>query len=176
MAQEQENPQGVPPSAPVNTENNGHGNTASLQNTAQVAPAVTSPGNVNVAKDQKTPGFLSGNQLSGMTSTKEMESALNYLVHPGKTARDMTMRTVIFSKRTEGSRMATIYAFHLGRCRYFHDIDGEEEILDMFALNVSVDGKSRDQLTTAIIGKEQHEERKGGLGQWLKNTSGMGDK
>jgi hypothetical protein len=155
---------------------NGHASPVSLANMAQQAsPAKTTSGN-GAAKDQKTPDFLSGNQLTGMTSTKEMESALNYLVHPGKTVRDMTMRTVISSKRTEGTRMATVYAFHMGRCRFFSDVEGEQEILDMFATFVSVDGESRRQLTTAIIGKESQEERKGGLGEWLKKTSGLGDK
>lgn len=120
---------------------------------------------------QALPPFLTLGQLGGMTTSKELPNALNYLVNPGDNPRQMTMRTFIPEKRTEASRMATIYAYHLGRCRYFHDKDGEDEILDMLGLNVSINGLGRNQLTAAITGERQHEENKGGLGAWLQKTA-----
>ena len=120
---------------------------------------------------QKPPLFMSGGQLGGLTSTKELPNALNYLVNPGDTTLAMTMRTIVPEKRTEASRMVDILAFHQSRLAYFHCQRGMDALLFKFGLNVSINGRGRTELTLAITGQREHEENKGGLGNMFKKLA-----
>lgn len=128
------------------------------------------PGNNGNGQTQSLPPFLTGGQLTGMVTNKEMPSALNMLAQPGETPRQLSMRTVL-TRKSEGRILATAMSYHLGRCREFGDTEGEQEILDMMALFVSDNGMGRRQLTEAITGQRAHEEAKGGLGNMLQKMA-----
>ncbi len=123
---------------------------------------------------QPLPQFMTGGQLAGMYTHKEMPSALNMLAHPGDSPRQLGMRTIL-GKKTEGRILGVALAYHLGRLEEFGDVKGKEEILDMEALWVSDLGIGRTQLTNAITGERNHEEAKAGLGGWLQKMA-WGDK
>lgn len=124
-------------------------------------------GTVDAGKDgkktQTLPPFMTGGQIMGLISSKQMPSALDALSQPGDSPRQLSMRTIL-TKRTEGRTLGIAIAYHLERCREFHDKYGEEGILDMEALWVSDEGQGRRQLTEAITGQRNHEEAVGGGG------------
>jgi hypothetical protein len=119
----------------------------------------------NLIKDdkpvaQKIPAFLTGGQMAGLISAKEMPSALNMLAQPGDSPKQLSMRTIL-GKKTEGTIMATSLAYTLGTDKEFKDKDDEEDVLTLMAMFVSDGGIGRIQLTEAITGERRHEEGKG---------------
>jgi hypothetical protein len=119
-------------------------------------------GHKKEAAPSKIPQFLNAGQLSGMVSTKVMDSALDVLSKPGDHPRQLEMRTIVPIKHTDGIVMAAVLSDELANCREFHDTDGAEQLLDYEALLVSIGGVGRIQVTEAITGERRHEEAKSG--------------
>jgi hypothetical protein len=129
-----------------------------------------------VKQGQPLPPFMTGGQLTGMISTKEMPSALNMLGHPGDSPRQLSMRSVL-QEKSNGTILATAYAYTMAADLEFHDTVSQEETLFQLALRVSDKGRGRTELVRAITGDREHEELKGGgMGAWLQKTAWGGGK
>lgn len=150
---------------------NGHGESKALKASREVVPGGADAGGKKseVSASRKE---LSRASFEHAFTQAGMPSALNMLVKPGDSTRDMTMRTFLPEKRTEAQRFATVVAYHLSKNRYFNCVNGEANVLDMLGLFVSIEGRGRSELTSAIIGDRRHEELQGGgIGSWLKKAA-----
>lgn len=129
------------------------------------------PSDVVITKDKTVvnaapPPFVSGGQLAGLISNKEMPSALNTLTQPGETPRQLSMRARI-GRTTYGTVKGTAMAISAARDREYEDALHEGMILDIMANWVSDEGQGRKETVQAITGERQHEESKAGGGGFL---------
>lgn len=145
-----------------------------LATTVPMPPPEVKPdgnGDGKALSTQKAPLWMSGGQLAGMTTSKELPNALNFLVNPGDSTLAMTMRTVVPEKRTEASRMVDIYSFFNMKATYFKSQIAKDAFLFKMGLMVSVNGRGRTELVSGITGERQHEENKGGFGNMFKRLA-----
>jgi len=85
--------------------------------------------------------------LERIFSQSEMPSVIREFVHPGKTAREMMMRTVF---RDENERNDTL--IFLRKCEEFELDEYIEMLINWYSASVSVGGRSRKEVLQATTG------------------------
>lgn len=82
----------------------------------------------------------------------QQPSSVRPLIESGDDPHDLLMRTIIPGKKDDSYRSAVAIAIYLRKCREAGDTAGEEEMRDIMALLPSMNGQSRNQLVTALVG------------------------
>jgi len=162
----------------VSSGNDGQGKASALEGSHEVVPGGAYAGasgkgeaKADVSASRKE---LSRSSIEHAFSQAQLPSALNMLVKPGESAKEILMRTR-FSKKTEGRIFATSLVYSLGCDIEFDDQADQDDLLALAAAFVSDEGLGRKELVEAITGERHHEELKGGIGSWLRKAA-WGDK
>jgi len=114
--------------------------------------------------------ILSAGMLGGLTSTKEIPSAISKLVDPGEEVLKILMRTKFPNSQ---KRLAACHILAQGM--EFTDPVAIRELFYNLAATVSEGGEGREQLVAAVIGdRNVREGGMRGVGNWIREKAGFG--
>jgi hypothetical protein len=143
---------------------------AVIENTAELEvkpPEVPTNGNGH------KPPEITPHSWDNAFKSSETPNSLRYVVEAGDNPEDLLMRTFLPSRKTDSYRLAVAFATAMRKCREAGDTEGEKEFRDILALLPSMDGRSREQLVSSLIGQIVNNARyqAGGFMENLKNKA-----
>ncbi len=141
-----------------------------IENTAELE---VKPPEVPTNGNGKHPPEITPHSWESAFKTSDQPNSLRYVVEAGDNPEDLLMRTFIPSKLTDSYRRVVAFATAMRKCREAGDTEGEKEFRDILAMLPSMDGRSREQLVSSLIGQIVNNARyqAGGFMENLRNKA-----